>query len=346
MEDNEAIGSPIDHAAEESTEESMEQPSDDQAKGKRGRNNLRFWCDICKVSCASAVNLQTHFIGFRHKMVEEALKLHAFPAANEKKSDNTDDSGSSENPNVRLPADVIKDLTRRPKKKFPGAVECLEDQLNSSTEPVIGLDYVIEYRSESDVPYMYECTICKCTTGMTNMFMHVVGYKHRYAYLQLKYPEMVGPAAPKSGYPRILEKLKEKAAYIEKMEGRQSLQVVTVPDSKKRKRGMWLQDRLKELTAESATGDEMLDDSVNILQQRPEPDFDNIEDAFEGEWGGQPITQFNVQEAKKPKKVQESPGKKKEEQIRSAKENESKNDSGVKEGAKSVNSKENQVSFF
>ncbi|OXB57285.1 hypothetical protein ASZ78_000843 [Callipepla squamata] len=35
-----------------------------------------FYCNICKIWCASALNLQTHFLGFKHKKVEEALKAH------------------------------------------------------------------------------------------------------------------------------------------------------------------------------------------------------------------------------------------------------------------------------
>lgn len=33
-------------------------------------------CNICKTWCASTLNLQTHFLRFKHKKVEEVLKDH------------------------------------------------------------------------------------------------------------------------------------------------------------------------------------------------------------------------------------------------------------------------------
>ncbi|XP_063306669.1 uncharacterized protein LOC134607981 [Pelobates fuscus] len=33
-----------------------------------------FWCNICRVSCLSALNLHMHFMGAKHKKVEESLK--------------------------------------------------------------------------------------------------------------------------------------------------------------------------------------------------------------------------------------------------------------------------------
>lgn len=33
-------------------------------------------CNICKTRCASTLNLQTHFLRFKHKKVEEVLKDH------------------------------------------------------------------------------------------------------------------------------------------------------------------------------------------------------------------------------------------------------------------------------
>lgn len=44
-----------------------------------------------------------------------------------------------------------------------------------------GLQYITEYRS-NDNP-VYECHLCLCQAGVTNMFMHVLGIKHRMAYL-------------------------------------------------------------------------------------------------------------------------------------------------------------------
>lgn len=46
-----------------------------------------------------------------------------------------------------------------------------------------GLNYIIEYRSKDNFPFLYECQLCHCKTGLSNMFMHVCGSKHRLAYL-------------------------------------------------------------------------------------------------------------------------------------------------------------------
>lgn len=46
-----------------------------------------------------------------------------------------------------------------------------------------GLNYIIEYRTNDNVPFLYECQLCYFKTGLNNMFMHVCGSKHRLAYL-------------------------------------------------------------------------------------------------------------------------------------------------------------------
>ncbi|XP_043545931.1 uncharacterized protein si:ch211-197h24.6 isoform X4 [Chiloscyllium plagiosum] len=41
--------------------------SDGFLPSKEGKPVTMFWCDICKVVCTSALNLQMHFLGFKHK---------------------------------------------------------------------------------------------------------------------------------------------------------------------------------------------------------------------------------------------------------------------------------------
>nr|XP_032603055.2 uncharacterized protein LOC100228270 isoform X4 [Taeniopygia guttata] len=150
-----------------------------------------FYCNICKIWCSSALNLQTHFLGAKHRTVEEALKTHGML-----KTENC--LGKKLKTPVKLPdfvktescvgkkvktAGKLPDFVPLEPEKFHG--QTLEDQLNTckDTEPALGLNYIIEYRTKDNVPFLYECQLCYCKTGLSNMFMHVCGSKHRLAYL-------------------------------------------------------------------------------------------------------------------------------------------------------------------
>ncbi|XP_077039427.1 uncharacterized protein LOC129129332 isoform X2 [Agelaius phoeniceus] len=150
-----------------------------------------FYCNICKIWCSSALNLQTHFLGAKHRTVEEALKTHGMIK--------TEGSlGKKLKTTVKLPDFVktesclgkkvktpvkLSDFAPLEPEKFHG--QTLEDQLNTckESEPALGLNYIIEYRTKDNVPFLYECQLCYCKTGLSNMFMHVCGSKHRLAYL-------------------------------------------------------------------------------------------------------------------------------------------------------------------
>ncbi|XP_021384374.2 uncharacterized protein LOC110469695 isoform X2 [Lonchura striata] len=150
-----------------------------------------FYCNICKIWCSSALNLQTHFLGAKHRMVEEALKTHGML-----KTESC--LGKKLKTSVKLPDFVKTESCVGKKVKTPGKLpdfvplepekfngQTLEDQLNTckDTEPALGLNYIIEYRTKDNVPFVYECQLCYCKTGLSNMFMHVCGSKHRLAYL-------------------------------------------------------------------------------------------------------------------------------------------------------------------
>ncbi|XP_042725851.1 uncharacterized protein LOC122179192 isoform X3 [Lagopus leucura] len=130
-----------------------------------------FYCNICKIWCASALNLQTHFLGFKHKKVEEALKAHGIVK-----------TASGTGDRVKAPLKLPGYVQAKP-ERYHG--QTLEEQLNTckDSEPALGLNYIIEYRSKDNFPFLYECQLCHCKTGLSNMFMHVCGSKHRLAYL-------------------------------------------------------------------------------------------------------------------------------------------------------------------
>ncbi|XP_075350330.1 uncharacterized protein LOC142405970 isoform X1 [Mycteria americana] len=170
---------------------------------------------ICKIWCASALNLQTHFLGFKHKTVEEALKAHGIVKT-------AGGSGEQVKTPVKLP-----DYVQTEPERFHG--QTLEEQLNTckDSEPALGLNYIIEYRSKDNFPFLYECQLCHCKTGLSNMFMHVCGSKHRLAYLKQHYPEIAESDEVKGKGSELNRKVRQVALTIEKKEGRKQIKVVT-----------------------------------------------------------------------------------------------------------------------
>ncbi|XP_014794031.1 PREDICTED: uncharacterized protein LOC106885987 isoform X2 [Calidris pugnax] len=173
-----------------------------------------FYCNICKIWCASALNLQTHFLGFKHKTVEEALKAHGIVKTA---------SGSGEQ--VKTPV-KLPDYVQTEPERFHG--QTLEEQLNTckDSEPALGLNYIVEYRSKDNLPFLYECQLCHCKTGLSNMFMHVCGSKHRLAYLKQHYPEIAESDEVKGKGSELNRKVRQVALTIEKKEGRKQIKVV------------------------------------------------------------------------------------------------------------------------
>lgn len=194
-----------------------------EVKKEKKQHQHPFYCNICKISCASALNLQTHFLGFKHKTVEEALKAHGIVKT-------VGGTGDQAKAPIKLP-----DYVQTEPEKFQG--QTLEEQLNTckDSEPALGLEYIIEYRSKENLLVLYECQLCHCQTGLSNMFMHVYGSKHRLAYLTQHYPEIVESDEIRGRGSELNRRLKQVAAVIEKKEGRKQIKVVTDPPVMKRK---------------------------------------------------------------------------------------------------------------
>nr|XP_048695383.1 uncharacterized protein LOC125631933 isoform X4 [Caretta caretta] len=194
-----------------------------EVKKEKKQHQHPFYCNICKISCASALNLQTHFLGFKHKTVEEALKAHGIVKT-------VGGIGDQAKAPIKLP-----DYVQTEPEKFQG--QTLEEQLNTckDSEPALGLEYIIEYRSKENLLVLYECQLCHCQTGLSNMFMHVYGSKHRLAYLTQHYPEIVESDEIRGRGSELNRRLKQVAAVIEKKEGRKQIKVVTDPPVMKRK---------------------------------------------------------------------------------------------------------------
>ncbi|KAL9870809.1 uncharacterized protein GJ701_014693 [Geothlypis trichas] len=193
-----------------------------------------FYCNICKIWCSSALNLQTHFLGAKHRTVEEALKTHGMIKTEGSlgkklkttvKLPNFVKTESCLGKKVKTPAKFSNFAPLEP-EKFHG--QTLEDQLNTcrESEPALGLNYIIEYRTKDNVPFLYECQLCCCKTGLSNMFMHVCGSKHRLAYLRQHYPEIAQSDEVKGKGSELNKRVRQIGLTIEKKEGRKQIQVV------------------------------------------------------------------------------------------------------------------------
>ncbi|XP_077125654.1 uncharacterized protein LOC143782267 [Ranitomeya variabilis] len=167
----------------------------EKSSGSKVKPEAReFYCHLCSISCASALNLQTHFLGAKHKKVEEAVKNY------KKEKDET---------TKREP-----DLTT------------LQEHIDAckDSEPAVGLEYIYQYKKPTYS--IYECKLCECRSGMTHMFMHVVGAKHRLNYLCKHHPKLdtFGPYIPTGS--KKIAKLKEICINVEKEFGRQKINVL------------------------------------------------------------------------------------------------------------------------
>ncbi|XP_048412655.1 uncharacterized protein LOC125464367 isoform X1 [Stegostoma tigrinum] len=179
-----------------------------QTQFEDGARNVpcsKYWCDICKVACISAVNLQEHIRGYQHRKVEQILR----------------ETWGNKVSNVTTPAMNTGPDTRT-----------FDDYLLSwnADEPLIGLNYVIEYQRDGGRDPMYECTLCDFTGYLRIFVSHLGGIKHRMNYMSREYPEMVKWDATKLKQEELCLIVKERAAIIEKLEGRRSIKVIRGQD--------------------------------------------------------------------------------------------------------------------
>ncbi|KAM6967484.1 uncharacterized protein FYW47_006195 [Aplochiton taeniatus] len=107
-------------------------------------------------------------------------------------------------------------------------IPSLIKQLKGVTEPVIGLQYVWEYRSPSkSVPPHYQCKVCQVARLQHDMLAHVKGWRHSFQYLKRHHPDKVSfeeETALKD--PAVRKTVKAIVAEVEKSEGRGQLRVI------------------------------------------------------------------------------------------------------------------------
>ncbi|XP_048367688.1 uncharacterized protein LOC125441260 isoform X2 [Sphaerodactylus townsendi] len=161
-----------------------------------------YYCDICNIPCLSAMVMQTHIAGLRHKKRERAMKLRAAAAA-----------GIVLNQEARPVVPVVyeeSDFVKRPLSKN---IRCLKDYVKDPNrdEPLIGLEYVVEVRFEGKRNPCYECQLCQFNTEVVPMIEHLTGRKHRKAYLIKHFPER-GRKKPNMNFPK-----EDKAKFLKRI---------------------------------------------------------------------------------------------------------------------------------
>lgn len=150
-------------------------------------------------------------MGMKHKRVEEALRNHGDEASIElpKKSSNAADSSEGTETETK-PVETLQGLLSNCK----------------SSEPALGLEHIYEYHPENGAQCIYECRMCNCTTGLSNIFMHIFGNKHRIAYLSKYHPIMGIASNYQLKNATKIKKLKNSCDAIEKTFGRKKINIL------------------------------------------------------------------------------------------------------------------------
>uniref|UniRef100_W5ME02 Uncharacterized LOC107078603 n=1 Tax=Lepisosteus oculatus TaxID=7918 RepID=W5ME02_LEPOC len=155
-------------------------------------NKEAHFCKLCLIYCTSAQALQEHCRGAKHQKKKQQLG----------------------EPGSTRPGVNVKSL--------------LDKILVTCTEPIIGLQYVWEYRSPSrTVQPHYQCRLCKVQVLKSEIIAHIKGWKHCYRYMKKVHPDMVPFEEDKAVEdPMVRKTIKESAGEVEKAEGRGKIKVL------------------------------------------------------------------------------------------------------------------------
>ncbi|XP_014730662.1 PREDICTED: uncharacterized protein LOC106852505 isoform X2 [Sturnus vulgaris] len=198
--------------------------------GKAKPEKKQFYCEVCKISCMCAINLQSHYRGAKHRKQEKALRRRNF---------------YSSSALIQVP---MKFRVLRPvKRAFTGYITCLKDFMNDPRreEPLIGLEHVVEIRFEGRKEPRYECRLCGCNAELAPMIEHLSGHKHRREYISKEFPDKMR-RKPTSGKECKVLFFKRIAGELEKSEGLKMYKtegyVRPSPSSPLKKKARWEDD--------------------------------------------------------------------------------------------------------
>ncbi|KAL8618017.1 hypothetical protein ACOMHN_021737 [Nucella lapillus] len=129
--------------------------------------NVGPYCDLCELHLPSAHMLWRHMSGKKHMKALKAM-----------------DAGRP------LPKKIQERKAENPSSSSVGEeVSSIEKSFASLTadEPVVGLGFVVETFDQSED--LFICELCGSKCNQNNMVLHVIGLKHRMAYLKRCDPE-------------------------------------------------------------------------------------------------------------------------------------------------------------
>ncbi|XP_078655687.1 uncharacterized protein LOC144902255 [Branchiostoma floridae x Branchiostoma belcheri] len=149
----------------------VEKKEEDEEKVLRKQFPDEFFCHVCQAKCTSETQFESHNAGARHKKnmaaVEKGLK--PAPFAKTKSAD-----GASKPTTV----DTLR------------TARCM-DKLEMMGEPLVGLDYITEFQNEDpEIEEYYVCKLCDSRCDPRTLNTHVIGARHRLAYLKEHHPDM------------------------------------------------------------------------------------------------------------------------------------------------------------
>ena len=121
-----------------------------------------FLCKVCHIDCQSDNALQSHLNGKNH-----AKKLR----------------------NLGLEKVVDKNIATKPSTRMPKFVFLAHKIQANPDEPVIGLQYIEEFLTETNQAInepRYSCNLCVMTGEVNPTWSHLIGSKHRLKYMEMK----------------------------------------------------------------------------------------------------------------------------------------------------------------
>ncbi|CAL8077110.1 unnamed protein product [Calicophoron daubneyi] len=120
-----------------------------------------FYCELCKVNSSSHASLQSHLNGRRHR---ENVAI------------------------MQRTGDVTQLKEKRP---MPIKITArLQTLLDMCTQPLIGLNYIVERQFGDDEDCVYICELCDEKIVRQQAIKHVCDIPHRVKYMRIHYPEL------------------------------------------------------------------------------------------------------------------------------------------------------------
>lgn len=151
-------------------------------------------CPSCNFTCSSIQNLRIHFQQTNHKPLEGGKTQNADPTP----------QGATIPEHIRQSVFVLKDYIHR-----------------TDREPVIGLEYVMEYKLQvrpgTNIETKYFCEICEMDSDLVTMMEHLNCHRHRKLYLMKAFPYVL--KAPSNNLEDRAQYIRRMAMEIERVEG-------------------------------------------------------------------------------------------------------------------------------